>query len=419
MENLHDGIATGRGLPQQPKEVEKRQYEANEEPEVFLGDNLYPPEALHTNSLRHKRNVLARNRRKQQQIQKQEANRNKEAIHPNTGNRGFGGKPTLSGTVNPNFPQNTYNSTDSSGYNSSSTIDALEHAKNLTQTVDITNPLSPKSDTLNSSCSSASRPESMVSTDRRCSMGGHVPASEFIPYKVSVSQSGNYGGNTRPDVPKRTESMKGCGNKIKANNAVWQIRRPSEEIEEISEQNMREQNKRKQDVNYICNGVNGLSLGQSQTSFKIIPNPHVPSPSKNTVQGTAPIPAPRAIKYPPALPPKQNRRILDTCQQEQNHLRNSTTPNAFQMPDTVYSSPPSITAKSRHGPATSPDVHLSPIKETPTSRHVCNGGEYRVVGNVTVETRRTVNADDSYTNSTGYQSKLVTILENVFHCKQI
>lgn len=379
---------------------------------MFLGDSLYPPEALHTNSLRHKRNVLSRNRRKQQQVQKQEANRNKEAIHPNNGNRVFGVKPILSGTVNPHFPQNTYNSTDSSGYNSSSTIDALEHAKNRSQVADITtHQLSPKSDTLNSSCSSTSRPESMVNTDRRCSMGGHVPASEFIPYKVSVSQTRTYGGNTRPDVPKRTASLKGYESKINGSNAVWQIRRPSEEIEEIAEQNMREQNKRKQEVEYICNGVNGLSVGQSQMSFKIIPNPHVPSPSKNTFQGIAPIPAPRAIKYPPALPPKQNRRLIDTCQQERNHIRNSTNQDTFQMPDAVYASPPSITSKSRQYHASSPDVPLSPIKETPTGRHVCNGGECRVVGNVTVETRRTVTGEDeSYANSMGYQSKWFTVM---------
>lgn len=278
----------------------------------------------------------------------------------------FGEKSQAGGAANPHFPQNTYNSTDSSGYNSSSTIDALEHAKNLSQTAEHARHQLQKSDTLNSNSSGVSRAESMVNTDRRCSMGGHVPASEFVPYKVSVSQPQNF--VKKPLVPRSTESLSGYDKKAN-NNVTWQIRRPSEEIAEI------EQSTDRQGLDIVTSNMQDLSLGQPQMSFKIIPNPHISSsPNKNIFRGTAPIPAPRAIKYPPALPPKQNRKHPEDARRQQQQ-RPSPNPELLCVPD-LGRRGGSPAAKSRHGSASSQEA--SPIRGTPTGRR-------RVLANVTVE----------------------------------
>nr|BAF35975.1 prickle [Molgula tectiformis] len=124
------------------------------------------------------------------------------------------------------FPQNTYNSTDSSGYNSSSTIDAMDHKSRgrngQTKVV--------PSDTLNSTCSTASQAttcSAMSNSDKAFCMGGHVPASEFVPYRVNCSES-NKNNNI---VQKRIESILSSTQDTQ-NSSVWQTRRPS--VEKIS-----------------------------------------------------------------------------------------------------------------------------------------------------------------------------------------
>lgn len=187
------------------------------------------------------------------------------------------------------FLQNTYNSTDSSGYNSSSTIDAIDHARNH---------LPPggklhSSDTLNSNSSNVSKGTtgSMVSTDRGCSMGGHIPASEFVPWKINSSETGVR--KTGTEVQKTIEALRKAQNAAAdSSNCVWQKRRPSREqkidlIKPIAADDAPQSK------------IERVTLDQCQkSSFKIIPIPHMSTNvSPNYPKEKPPIPAPRA-KYP-------------------------------------------------------------------------------------------------------------------------
>lgn len=165
------------------------------------------------------------------------------------------------------FPQNTYNSTDSSGYNSSSTLDALDHhhrsrGKNGQMKV-------VPSDTLNSTCSTASQATScsaMSNTDKAFSMGGHVPASEFVLCRVNSSENKNNNiprnNKSCPEVQKRP--VISPPQDIQ-NSPVWQSRK-------LSRDSLNEQS----------------AFKTVSESSQILKHPIINGP---------PIPAPRA-KYP-------------------------------------------------------------------------------------------------------------------------
>nr|CAB3265149.1 pck2 prickle 2 [Phallusia mammillata] len=77
------------------------------------------------------------------------------------------------------FPQgqNTYNSTDSSGYNSSSTLDAIEHQNSMKMNAGAAfhpNMYRPSSNA------------KVTRLDKETEDGGHVPATEFVPFQMNA-----------------------------------------------------------------------------------------------------------------------------------------------------------------------------------------------------------------------------------------
>nr|XP_039264149.1 uncharacterized protein LOC120339971 isoform X1 [Styela clava] len=369
-----DGLVASRIVPPQ-RATGNGNGALEDEPEVFLNaDDLYPSDALVSSLRRKKQHVASRGRHGQYLTEDNsfgaEGAQNQDISRSD--GKGFNKSP-ITGTGNVNFPQNTYNSTDSSGYNSSSTLDVLEHGKNLSPVATE----SQANDTLNSNSSKATT-SSMVSTDRGCSMGGHVPASEFIGWNFSHDPVSCRKPGT--EVQKRIEALKrsqSCNNK--QNDVIWQTRRPSEEIQEISDQKMRQQH----EIDALSAALGDLSPGQSQKStFKIIPNPHVAPVTTHAAfqSSNAPIPAPRA-KYPPAVPPRHDRDRRGSNPNPWSPQHQHSHSDSFRLPIPEVSNPQAQ------------DIP-SPIKDTPTGRQYYSGGQYRVSDKVT-DTHKHASFEDS------------------------
>lgn len=228
------------------------------------------------------------------------------------------------------FPQNTYNSTDSSGYNSSSTIDAIEGEKNLRLLQ-----LPQQADTLNSNGSGTGKVtgSSVVDTDRGCTMGGHVLASEFVPYKPAQQT----GRKTGTEVQKRIEALRRC--QTSCYNESCKRNHAANVVDSYT------------GAACVTEEMSSQSLEQPQKSaFKIIPSPNIPVTTQSQFVRDVSIPAPRPT-YPAVGAPH---------------------------PSWSPSSQSDVTQ-----PGKLDDISQSPIREASTGRQVLySGGQYRVSGKV-------------------------------------